>query len=330
MNFQDLKKIEKYTFYIDLAFNRAGKRADTLRQRKMPADVDRVRWSKGIEEGKLTTVRDIICDRLEEILKSFPSIDNLDVFYVELIKCSLDYGQLKKSLGAINWCMKKVNEFHRVFTNKVRKAKENKEMNRHRVEYYGRISSLLKQVKNDFVYLEEARRVMKDFPAIKTKMYTVCLFGFPNVGKSTILSKLTTSKPEINSYPFTTKTLNLGYLTDSYRKMQIVDTPGTLNRFEKMNVIERQAYLALKHLADLIVYVFDLTEEYSIADQMKLFIRIKTLEKPVLAYITKTDITEQEKINEFKLKYQAEAFSSIEEIRNEIINRAIKSQKINL
>lgn len=57
------------------------------------------------------------------------------------------------------------------------------------------------------------------------------IIGLPNAGKSTLISKLSGSHPEIASYPFTTKTPNLGicYDDDSDKKYTIVDIPGIIN-----------------------------------------------------------------------------------------------------
>jgi nucleolar GTP-binding protein len=57
-----------------------------------------------------------------------------------------------------------------------------------------------------------------------------------------------------------------------------------------MNDIERQAYLAVRHLADAVVYVFDLTESYPMRLQKKLYGRVESLGKPVVVYASKADL----------------------------------------
>ena len=165
---------------------------------------------------------------------------------------------------------------------------------------------------------------MKGFPAIKTSMFTVCLFGFPNAGKSTLLSKLTTATPEIKAYAFTTKKLNLGYLKEPQISVQIIDTPGTLNRIDKMNYIEMQAYLALKYLANLVVYVFDPMLESSFAEQEKLLNKLEKTEKEIILYMSKTDIADKKTIDEFKKKYPE--IKDLETLKKEIISKALKSK----
>lgn len=300
MNFQDLKKIEKPQFYLDVAFRRAGEKSATMREKQYK---DKLTKSRQIELQKLEIVKQTIINALDQILRSYPSIDSLDEFYVELIKCTLDYVSLKKSLGALNWCNSKINDFYKIYKSKILRVREIRHINNLRREYYGRVSSLIKQIKSNLLYLEQARKTMKSYPAIKTKLFTVCIFGFPNVGKTTLLSRLTSATPEIAAYPFTTKGLNLGYFESSYNKIQLIDTPGTLNRFDKMNNIEKQAYLAVKHLAHLIIYVLDPTGEYPMEDQKKLLEKIRSVNKPVLVFISKTDLPDakdpEQMINEF-------------------------------
>ena len=58
----------------------------------------------------------------------------------------------------------------------------------------------------------------------------VGIIGLPNAGKSTLISKLTASRPKIAPYPFTTKTPNLGVFFDekSDRTFTLVDIPGII------------------------------------------------------------------------------------------------------
>lgn len=75
-------------------------------------------------------------------------------------------------------------------------------------------------------------------PGQKTKTYEVFLelksiadvglVGFPNVGKSTILSMVTHSRPKIANYPFTTLTPNLGVAQVDGRSFHMADIPGLI------------------------------------------------------------------------------------------------------
>src|SRR3989344_3928566 len=301
MNFQNLNKIESWQTYLDIAFKSASDGAEAMRTNKGEMlGHDRLNKSKNIELRKIHIIRDILSKALSKIVQSFPQIGELPVFYQELMKITLEVGLLKQSLGGINWAEKRIYALTAEYEKKIVKCMEMTKVNGYRQEFYGRISSTIK-------------------PAEDIK--TVALFGFPNVGKSTILSKLTSAKPEIKAYAFTTKQINLGYRkSESHpgEKLQIIDTPGSLDRFEKMNLIEKQAYLALKYCTEKIIYVFDLTEASApIQDQEELFQRMKKehKDKPVVVYLSKTDQLDNERIAVFKKAHQKETvFSSLLEL----------------
>jgi nucleolar GTP-binding protein len=318
MNFQDIKPVEGYKFYLDLAFRRAREKGEKLRGQKLKGS--RIQKSKYIVLMKMQVISDTIISRMEGIGKSFPNFDDLDIFYKELIMLNLDLGQLRKSLAAVNWVRKQAESLFRTYKGKLRQNTQFDRINVINREYLGRVSSFIKQVKKDFIFLEEGRKTLKGLPTIKTSVRSVAIAGFPNVGKTTLLSKLTESKPEINTYPFTTKGINVAYLGQGKDKIQLVDIPGTLNRFSKMNDIERVAYLVLKHVADKIVYIFDLTLEYPLDKQKKLYERIKKeYGKEVFIFLSKTDIVDKSEVNEFKQKYP-KAVSTIEKIEKIILS----------
>ena len=144
---------------------------------------------------------------------------------------------------------------------------------------------------------------MKSFPSVKENLFTVAIVGFPNVGKSTLISALTDSNVEINSYSFTTKSLLIGYRKDGNEKIQFIDTPGTLDRDIKKNIIEKQAELAMKYVADLLVYVFDPIEYYSLEKQERLLKNVNKFGKETILYMSKTDIADPDIIDEITKKH---------------------------
>ena len=289
MAFQDIVTIEQPQFYLEIAFSRANKRANVLRKNVKGT---RLVKSRTIESNKLTIIQDVLRAKLDQILKSFPSLDDLTEFYKQLIKATMEFGEIKRSLGAVNWAGMQISSLYKKYNMKILKCEDMSSINKYRTEFYGRVSSVLKQIKSNLKILEDARRKLKDFPSIKSGLKTIAIAGFPNVGKTTLLYKLTGSKPEIASYPFTTKGINVGYMPVGNKKIQLLDTPGTLNRFEKMNNIEKAAYLAIKYAADSVIYVFDLTEPYPLDVQKKLYDKVKRL-KPTEKYYSKNDIIDK-------------------------------------
>lgn len=314
MAFQEIKPLEAADNYLDIAIRKANKAANAKSLRKT-SKLDRI---KTIELTKIQVVRDVLVGKLEDILKTFPTIKDLTEFYQKLISITIGIEKLKKTLGNIMWTSKKVDSLFRKYNELIKKAKEISHIQNCKKEFYGRVSSLIKNLKKDFEFLKEARKILQSFPVIKTRLKQVAIAGFPNVGKSTLLGKLSSSKPEVAAYPFTTRKTMVGYIEKDGKKIiQLLDTPGTLNRFNKMNYIEQQAYFVMKMIADKIIYVFDLTGIYPLTDQEMLYGRIKEFGKPVLVYLSKTDILDKEKIKEFSEGH--EVIADAEELKKKLI-----------
>ncbi len=133
----------------------------------------------------------------------------------------------------------------------------------------------------------------------------VGLVGFPNAGKSTLLSVVSAAKPKIADYPFTTMVPNLGIV--SYRddrSFVMADIPGIIEgahlgkglglRF--LRHIERNAVLLFMVPADSP----DIHEEYRILLHELEAFNPELLDKKRMLAITKSDMLDQELIDEIK------------------------------
>ncbi len=321
MNFQTLQKVETPEFYLDLAIRRGKKDAEKIRE-KVKGE-----WLKKatiIESERIKSVSREIHGSLTSIIKNFPRVDEMDDFYKELVKCTIDYNKLKKSLGGVNWADKQSTKLYRIYFGKIRNSKDAKAMYLHKNSYYGRVSSTVKQIKEELLFLESARKILKRFPTVKTDIPTVVIAGFPNVGKTTLLRSITGSEPEIASYPFTTQGLMFGYATRDGKKIQVIDTPGLLDRpFEKRNKIELQSLLALKYLSNAIIFVMDPSETcgFDVSEQLELLNDISSIFKSeIIIALNKTDIAEPEKVDELKKKLKKFKVMEISAEKNTGVN----------
>tara|TARA_B100001758_G_scaffold243040_1_gene252210 strand:+ start:1276 stop:2271 length:996 start_codon:yes stop_codon:yes gene_type:complete len=131
----------------------------------------------------------------------------------------------------------------------------------------------------------------------------VGLVGFPNAGKSTLLSVLSAAKPEIANYPFTTLVPNLGIVSyRDHRSFIMADIPGIIEgaaegkglgiRF--LRHIERNSTLLFIVPADS----KDITEEYNILLKELNKYNPELLDKERILAISKSDMLDEELKNE--------------------------------
>ncbi len=262
---------------------------------------------------KIQAVGDKAVSILERIYQEFSEIYRLNDFYKELLQTFFDLKRIKRAIGYVRWGVGKLRRLRREYLRRcLKNKKKSKEIRR---EFYGRLFSIIRDMEEELEFLEEVRKVLKDFPVIKD-LPTVVLFGFPNVGKSSLLKAITGSSPEIAEYPFTTKNLMIGYRKIFGKKVQFIDVPGVLDR-KKKNQIERRALVALKYLPDLVVYVFDPSETcgYTLDEQKNLYKQVKELGKRMIVVANKCDLDWKEfKIEEDYIKVSAREGVGVEDL----------------
>lgn len=230
--------------------------------------------------AKIDSISNTLTTVMEKYVRAFPSMDNLPPFYGDIIDHIVGLDDLKKSLGAIHWCAGQIKRISRPYRTRIGRSRDPEEIDGLREEAYGRIASLVRQVDPNLGFLREARDQMKLLPTINPEMKTIVVAGAPNVGKSQLVRSLSTGKPRVASYPFTTKEITVGLLVIGREKFQVIDTPGLLDRpLEERNDIELNSIIALKHLANLIIFVLDPTGScgYPIEYQLSLLEEIRRL-----------------------------------------------------
>jgi GTPase len=127
----------------------------------------------------------------------------------------------------------------------------------------------------------------------------VGLVGFPNAGKSTLLSVLSAAKPKIANYPFTTLIPNLGIVKyRDHRSFVMADIPGIIEKAYEgkglghrfLRHIERNATLLFMIPAD----TENIQKEYGVLlNELKMY-NEELLFKPRVLAITKSDLIDEE------------------------------------
>jgi nucleolar GTP-binding protein len=285
---------------LDKGFSRGKKAADLLRTQKIPKHLK----GKKIEERRVVTACQVMKDKLKSIIDAVPEIEELHPFYQDYIDITVGVDSMKQALGALNWAYGILAQLEREYSNKIKRSPSEKASAIQR-EAYGRIASVVKKIEKDLDFLDYAKSSLRNMPTIDFDATTIVIAGFPNVGKSTLLKQLSGADPQVANYPFTTKGIQIGHTERHWKSIQFIDTPGLLDRpVLEMNDIEMNAIVALEHLADAILFIFDGSETcgFHLESQYNLLKQIEKIfaEIPVIYLFNKMDIEQDEEyINQF-------------------------------
>ena len=148
-------------------------------------------------------------------------------------------------------------------------------------------------------YAQPGETGMEGWKILELKILAdVGLVGFPNAGKSTLLSVLSAAKPEIGDYPFTTLRPNLGIVSyRDHRSFVMADIPGIIEGAHEgkglglrfLRHIERNSVLLFMIPADSI----DIKKEYKILLKELKKYNPELVHKTRLLAITKSDMLDE-------------------------------------
>lgn len=253
-----------------------------------------------------------IQEKLEGIVKGFPKLEEIHPFYADLINILYDKDHFKMALGYINTGKNLCEKVSKDYVKLMKYGDHLYRCKQLKIAALGRMATIIKKLNSSLKYLEEVRKHLGRMPSIDPYTRTLLLTGFPNVGKSSFMNKITTAESEVQPYPFTTQSLWAGQTTYKNIKWQVIDTPGILDRpLEERNNIEMQAINALAHLDAAILYFIDISEEcgYSLEKQISLFNSIRPLfkNKPLIIVLNKIDI---------------QPFETLEDVHKEALKKA--------
>jgi len=134
----------------------------------------------------------------------------------------------------------------------------------------------------------------------------VGLVGFPNSGKSTLISKISSAKPKIADYPFTTLEPNLGIVKyKDYKSFTVADIPGIIEGASQGKGLGHQF---LRHIerTRIILFLIEITSENVKDDFNVLMKELKSyspelISKKIILSFSKSDLFDSNKIEEMSL-----------------------------
>ncbi|KAG2171657.1 hypothetical protein INT43_008037 [Umbelopsis isabellina] len=301
-NFKKIQPVPTSTDFVDIVLSKTQRKTPTVIHKNY--NIGRIRQ---FYMRKVKFTQDSFDEKFKLILDEFPKLDDIHPFYADLMNVLYDKDHYKLALGQVNTARHLIDQVAKDYCRLMKFGDSLYRCKQLKKAALGRMATVMKRQKDSLAYLEQVRQHLARLPSIDPNTRTLLICGYPNVGKSSFINKITRADVDVQPYAFTTKSLFVGHMDYKYLRWQVIDTPGILDHpLEERNTIEMQSITAMAHLRSCIMFFMDLSEQcgYSVVDQVKLFHSIKPLfaNKPIMLVINKIDQAKPEDLPEDQKK----------------------------
>uniref|UniRef100_A0A8C8MKX6 Nucleolar GTP-binding protein 1 n=1 Tax=Oncorhynchus tshawytscha TaxID=74940 RepID=A0A8C8MKX6_ONCTS len=286
-NFKKIMVVPTSKEFIDITLSKTQRKTPTVVHKHY--QIHRIRH---FYMRKVKFTQQNYHDRLSQILTDFPKLDVSNFHFV-----------LMNNMTITSWLWDRSTSVSKDYVRLMKYGDSLYRCKQLKRAALGRMCTIMKRQKQSLEYLEQVRQHLSRLPTIDPNTRTLLLCGYPNVGKSSFINKVTRADVEVQPYAFTTKSLFVGHMDYKYLRWQVVDTPGILDHpLEERNTIEMQAITALAHLRSAVLYVMDVSEQcgQTLEQQLELFNNIRPLfaNKPLLIVANKCDVKKISELTE--------------------------------
>ncbi|KAJ7545018.1 hypothetical protein O6H91_09G103200 [Diphasiastrum complanatum] len=222
-------------------------------------------------------------------LQEFPERERLHLYEQSLLELTLGEGKYEEVLENVDAIRKKILNVGKNYASVCAKG-------------FSKLEELYRKHGKAVDDLKDVAKILRAMPVVHLHIPTLCLVGAPNVGKSSLVRVLSSGKPEVCNYPFTTRGISMGHIFVNSETFQVTDTPGLLRRpDDERNNLEKLTLAALNHLPTAVLYVHDLTGDCgtSVQDQFHIYQDIKRRfsDRPWIDVVSKADLLSLQQSN---------------------------------
>jgi len=206
-NFKKIQVVPGGKEMLDIVLSRTNRKTPTIIHKGYAINRIRQFYMRKVKYTSQT-----FHEKLSQILTDFPILDEIHPFYEDLINVLYNRDHYKLALGQINHCRNYIDGLGKDYVRLLKYGDSLYRCKQLKRAALGRMCTMMKKQGPNLAYLEQVRQHLSRLPSIDPHTRTLLLCGYPNVGKSSFINKITRANVEVQPYAFTTKSLLSGTL----------------------------------------------------------------------------------------------------------------------
>ncbi|CAG8468995.1 36358_t:CDS:2 [Racocetra persica] len=215
-NFKRIQPIPTANDFLDIVLSKTQRKTPTVIHKNYK--IGRIRQ---FYMRKVKFTQDSFDERLNAILEEFPKLDDIHPFYSDLMNVLYDKDHYKLALGQINIARHLIDQVAKEYVRLLKFGDSLYRCKQLKKAALGRMATIMKRQKDSLSYLEQVRQHLARLPSIDPNTRTLLICGYPNVGKSSFMNKVTRADVDVQPYAFTTKSLFVGHMDYKYLRWQV-------------------------------------------------------------------------------------------------------------